>query len=411
MPKNQIAKNITFLGLVQGTNYVVPLIAIPILIDRVGINNYGILALTQGTAAIFTTIVDFGFNITGTRLVSQNLSDKTYIGRVLSKIYASRFLLLIIAFLILVFLVTTIPIWNEHRPIFFSSYLIVIGQSFFPVWYFQGIQKMNAITLLNFLSRIFYLLALIFFVMGPESLMMVNIYNGIGWLLGSVIALPIMLRRLKLDYSISFQDIFEFVLSNLNIFLSQLWDSMYRNGGIVIAGFLFQENQLAIYGILDKIVLFIQRSFSILYRAIFPKVCNLVEIGIKEVKQFYANFIKILIGPMILGGGVIFLFGAELISYLSSEIQSDSFDGAVRLLAIFPILLLFNLPFSTYLVAANHHQLFVIYNLSAFILFGALGTLLGSLVQVEGLIMAILITEMCILFIAATGLKMKGYKF
>ena len=70
--KNKIFRNIASLGFLQFTNYLVPIIVIPILLNRIGLEKYGIISLAQGIMNILVAITDYGLNLTGTRLISQS---------------------------------------------------------------------------------------------------------------------------------------------------------------------------------------------------------------------------------------------------------------------------------------------------------------------------------------------------
>ncbi len=92
--------------------------------------------------------------------------------------------------------------FSSDRMLYNLTFLWVMGQALFPVWYFQGIERMKYITIVNVSSKLIFAL-LIFFVIHKESdYIYVPLMNGLGGLFGAAIALWVIYRtfgeRIKL---------------------------------------------------------------------------------------------------------------------------------------------------------------------------------------------------------------------
>ena len=74
--KATIASNYGYLLFLQGANYLLPLILLPFLVRVLGTEKYGLVMFAQSTAVILSVIVDFGFNLSGTREVSMVAKEK-----------------------------------------------------------------------------------------------------------------------------------------------------------------------------------------------------------------------------------------------------------------------------------------------------------------------------------------------
>ncbi len=57
----------------QGTNFLLPVLVMPFVINRIGADGYGIVAVAQVVLLIFCTVSDYGFNLTATRALSPAL--------------------------------------------------------------------------------------------------------------------------------------------------------------------------------------------------------------------------------------------------------------------------------------------------------------------------------------------------
>ena len=192
-----IIKSIGALGVLQMTNYLVPILVIPLLLSRVGLESYGMIVLAQGIMNFAVAFADFGLNLTGTRLISLARGDLVLERSVTQKILVIKVFLLLVTFVGLSFLVKIVSPWQPYEYLILISYFIVIGNVLMPVWYFQGVQKMTWLALLNFLSRIFYLGSVLFFIESSDDLLWVNFYNGLGWCIASFFGWVVLIIKMK----------------------------------------------------------------------------------------------------------------------------------------------------------------------------------------------------------------------
>ena len=292
------------------TNYLVPVLVIPLLLSRVGLESYGMIVLAQGIMNFAVAIADFGFNLTGTRLISLAQGDIVLERSVTQKVLVIKVLLLLVTFVGLSFLVKIVSPWQPYEYLILISYFIVIGNVLMPVWYFQGVQKMTWLALLNFLSRVLYLGAVLFFIDSSDDLLWVNFYNGLGWCIASFFGWVVLIIKMKFRFDKhSLNTIYEFWHQNVPIFLSEGVTTFYRNIGVVIAGFFLSAPLMGIFVIIDRIMMLIANSYTLVYRAIFPMLCNFVKESDRILKHFlYSIFSKLLV-LVFLGMAVVIFFG------------------------------------------------------------------------------------------------------
>ena len=60
------------LTILQFANQIIPIILIPFLTSRLGIEKYGLIAVSLTAINGLKIFVDFGFDLTGTDLISKN---------------------------------------------------------------------------------------------------------------------------------------------------------------------------------------------------------------------------------------------------------------------------------------------------------------------------------------------------
>ena len=136
-----IRESVGSLGILQMTNYLIPILVIPLLLSRVGLESYGMIVLAQGIMNFGVAIADFGLNLTGMRLTSLAKGDLEIQRTLTQKILVIKGFLFLVTFITLAFLVKIVSPWQSYEYLILTSYFIVIGNTLMPVWYFQGIQK------------------------------------------------------------------------------------------------------------------------------------------------------------------------------------------------------------------------------------------------------------------------------
>ena len=377
------------------TNYLVPILVIPLLLSRVGLESYGMIVLAQGIMNFAVAIADFGFNLTGTRLISLARGDLVLERSVTQKILVIKVLLLLVTFVGLTFLVKIVSPWQPYENLILISYFIVIGNVLMPVWYFQGVQKMKWLALLNFLSRIFYLGAVLFFIESSDDLIWVNFYNGLGWCMASFFGWLVLFIKMKFRFDKhSLNTIYAFWHQNVPIFLSEGVTTFYRNIGVVIAGFFLSAPLMGIFVIIDRIMMLIANSYTLVYRAIFPMLCNLVKESDRILQDFlYSIFSKLLILVFLAMSFVIF-FGRPLIEMLSDKIVLTDIDSYLWILPAFIFILFCNLPISLLIIALDMKKAYFSYHSIGLITALILLPFLVSFLEINGLLLGMILAEL-----------------
>ena len=68
--KSHLFENFVSLGIIQGLNYLLPLITIPFLFNQLGTEKYGLVNFTFAFIQYFIILTDFGFGLSGTRYIA-----------------------------------------------------------------------------------------------------------------------------------------------------------------------------------------------------------------------------------------------------------------------------------------------------------------------------------------------------
>ena len=103
-----LLKNTLYLYILTFSNYFFGFITLPYQTRVLGPEIYGILGFAVAFQAYFNLILDFGFLLSGTRIVSENAKSKTELSKILSGVTISKIILFII--ILIVFLAISVNI-------------------------------------------------------------------------------------------------------------------------------------------------------------------------------------------------------------------------------------------------------------------------------------------------------------
>ena len=318
----RILENIFSLSLLNGINYVFPIILIPYLTKVLGLQNYGKYAFSYSIILYFTLIVNYGFDLSATKRIAINKFDKTKIQNIFSAVIVARLLLALLSSVLLIIFTYLFSTNFYDYYLYLAGIGFILSSAIHPVWLYQGLEKMKYITLISFLSRASTLLLIILLVKSSEDYIYVNLYYAIGLLLASLISFLIATIQFKFKLFLpKWKDVkFEFI-DGWQIFLSTIFMNFYRNSNIVILGAVSTYEVVALYAAGEKIIKAFQALVSPIAAALFPFFGGQFGSGLNKtgIVQF-KRFAKIYFVLLLIISVFILFFSYPLINYyLPSE--------------------------------------------------------------------------------------------
>lgn len=187
--RHSVVRNTLWLYLVQFSGYLLPMITLPYLSRVLSVEKFGLIAYAQSLMWNFTTLTEYGFNITATREVSINRERPEALARVFSKILVAKGLLTLIGFLALTAMIAFVPRFRQDGTLFLISFLSVVGYWLFPVWLYQGLEMMKQVAVRDFLAKLASLLLLLGIVRGDEQYLWAAAAPAAGLVVAGVIGL------------------------------------------------------------------------------------------------------------------------------------------------------------------------------------------------------------------------------
>jgi PST family polysaccharide transporter len=267
--KKTVAKNYSALIVLQGFTYLLPLLIIPFLQRRLGLEYFGLVMFAQYLMAFCVAASDFGFNVTATREISVLRSQGADYSKIYFKVFWARTILLVLVFCFLCILVFSVPRFRVEWQMYLLSYGAVVGQTLLPDWFFQGIEKMRLLTIVNVCAKLIFTLILFVFIESASDYLLVPVFNSIGFLISGVVMFVLSLKYVTWQWP-DFNDSKEFYKESFQVFISNLASQMSYAANGLILGFFAGNAIVGIYGAFDKLIIAVKKMYIPLYQAIYP---------------------------------------------------------------------------------------------------------------------------------------------
>lgn len=265
-------KNLLYLFLVQGVNYLFPLVTLPYLVRTLGEVPYGHLILGQALIQYFIIITDYGFNFSSTKKIAQ-ASSHDELSKTFTNTINAKFVLLSACFISLILIVTFVPMYQHIKTVCFILFLAVVGSVSFPLYLFQGMELMRGITWISILSKVISFLMLIFAVKGPDDIEYAALAFSLAYLSMGLVSLYIINKKKLAKYiGFSLRNSLVELKSGSHIFISQIAISFYTTFNVILVGHFYDVRSVAIYSAADRLRGAVQALFIPVQQVIFPRI-------------------------------------------------------------------------------------------------------------------------------------------
>jgi polysaccharide transporter, PST family len=335
-----VRNNFLSLSVLQILNMFLPLLILPFLVRNLGLENFGLLVFSQAFVAYFTLIIDYGFNISATREISTHKNDKNYISKVFYSVFFIKTFLLLVSIVIFSIVIFSFELFRENYLLHYLTFSMIVGQMLFPVWFFQGIENMKMIAILNVIIKAIYTIMIFVFISSSEDLLYVAGFNSASFIFVGIIAFFMALKNLNF-ISLDYDYIRSFFKESTTIFMSNFFSSMYSVSNSFLLGVFTNNTLVGIYGSFERIITSLKSLYFPLYQALFPYVSR---------QKNKKAIIKKLILPMGLFGFIMMIvfysFSQFFINLLYSNEELIKNINYFEYMTIIPLLASVNMLFN-----------------------------------------------------------------
>jgi len=310
---------------IQFVQYLLPLVTFPYLTRVLGPANFGRVAFALAFIGYFQILTDYGFNLSATREISINRDDLSQVSKIYSSVMVTKTLLMLLTFTLMLIIISSFGRFQGDPLLYIFTFGLVLGSVLFPVWFFQGVERMRYISMLRILSSIIYTTLIFLIVRGPQDYLYVPLINSIGFILVGVYSQHIVRKEFKVKFlRPTLQDIKRQLVEGWYLFISTLAVSLYTTSNRFILGLLVGNATLGYYAVAEDITRALQGLVSPIGQAIYPYFSR-IQAEDRERAKSELKKMLIIIGILTFIFSILLVFAAPfIIKILAGPLYMES---------------------------------------------------------------------------------------
>lgn len=304
---SRVLHNVSSLSGLQVVTYLFPIIILPYLFRVIGPEKFGLIAFAQAFVQYFMILTDYGFNVSATQEISICLENKERARDVVAAVMTIKTILAFLSLLILCIIIYFVPKFKDDWMIYALSFGVVIGNSLFPAWFFQGSESMKYTAKINIIGQFAYAFGIFLFIHRPNDYLLVPVITSLSAFITGLLGQYILLARFDMSFQLpKLKDLYQQLLAGWNVFISVVAINAYTTTRVFAVGLLTNNTLTGFYSIAEKIANAVQTfPLSAFSQAIFPRLNKIFHknkmkaLEIMEHVQLITIIVSLIFLPLI----------------------------------------------------------------------------------------------------------------
>jgi len=266
-----LIENFLSLSIIQVVSLIISLITLPYIIRTIGFEKYGITVIAWSLINYFTSITDFSFKFTATREVAVCKNNIKKLSIIYSKVLTVQALLILLSCLLIIIVVYSYEPFYKERLIFWVTMPYLFGNTIFPDWFFQGMERMKYMTYINVSIKLIFMIFIFIFINEASDYWLYPLFQTLGYIISGLIGQWIMVRQYKVRfYWLKSKTIVHTFKDNMPVFINQFLPNLYNNTSTFLLGIMTNNTLVGIYDAVRKIINLGSTLMDIVSRVFFP---------------------------------------------------------------------------------------------------------------------------------------------
>lgn len=302
----RLLSNTGFLYLMTISVQILNLLTIPYLTRVLGPAVYGRIGLAQGYMSYVQIILDFGFILSATQMISEHSNDKKVASMVIASVSTIKLFLTGIVAIVFVLLYVFEFFDKSNAMIIFIYLIAYLFNALLPDYYYRGIEDMKITSIRTVIIRVLFTILIFVCVKNQRD----YIFVPLSFLVGSIVALLFSVIDIKVRYKIKLivpqmAHIKALFKTSIPFFVSRFASTFYQALDVIILGRVYGSAPVVgYYTSCDKAITLSKMASSPIADSLYPYM--LKNKNFKLVKK-----ILLLCMPIITGGVILIAIFAE----------------------------------------------------------------------------------------------------
>ncbi len=349
-------RNALMLYAVQISGYVFPFITVAYLTRVLSPDKIGLISFATAFTYYFNTLTEYGFNLTATRRVAIQKESPEAVTQIFNSVMLAKGLLTVIGFLLmLIFMfanrIITVPDWQ----LFPLSFLTVIGGWLFPMWLYQGMEKMGQVAARDFAAKLLATVFTLLFVRHERDYLWAVGLPGAATVVAGAVSLALAPRICGVRFRMApWSEVRTALRQGWPVFLSMAAGTLTTVTNVPILGQLTKSTaEIAYYSNAFRLVVAQRMLVGPIVTALFPHISHMAAKSSGGAISFLRKYSLLLALPFLLMSLVTFAFAPLIVhKFFGTKYDYTPSILVLRLMALQPFLLALSHCYSTYYMLA-----------------------------------------------------------
>lgn len=336
MSRKLLVENIFSLFVVQATNYLLPLVTFPYLVRTLGFELFGLFSFALAFIQYFVVFVDYGYNLTATRQIALIRDDRERLGSFFSTVLFVKLTLMIACFGIVILIVVLFQKFQAHADLYLISFLAVVGNVLYPIWFLQGMERIKLIAAINFAVRLATTVLIFLCVRSPRDVTLAVLIQSSGSLLSGVLSTAFVFMSYRIAVSLpSLRDMALSVRDGFTVFVTVISSTLFNTTAIVVLGLFCSNTVVGQFSIAEKIIRVFINFISPISVAVFPRVGSIMQRSREEGVRLLRTVLGYGAVTFLMASVGIFIFAAQAVRVVSGSWSPET-ATYLRIIALLP---------------------------------------------------------------------------
>lgn len=306
-----LAKNAAFLYVLTFSTQLLSLITVPYLTRVLGPVAYGRLGVALSLMAYAQLVLDFGFILSATELVSCNSNDSRDLSKIVIAVTSIKAVLGVCFGVGLFLLCGLVESFKQDASLYVLFYFAYLINSFLPDYLYRGKEQMKQITIRTVGVKTLFTILMLLAIKNEDDLILYPIFLLIGNLIAVLWSYADIHRKYEITFvSVKKEEILTIAKKTLPFFVSRIASTFYQAANTLIIGIIYPgQSIVGYYSSADKMMSMVKSTASPLADSLYPYMVKNKDF--KLIKR-----IMLILMPIILVGALIGFVYAEPISVL-----------------------------------------------------------------------------------------------
>ena len=309
--QKKLFKNTIFLYILTFSTQLLSLITVPYLTRVLGPAAYGRLGVALSLMAYAQLVLDFGFILSATEMVSRFSEDRKELCRIVSSVTIIKLSLGVLFGLVLSVICKSIKALQDDFVLYMLFFFAYLVNSFLPDYLYRGKEEMKQITVRTVGIKVLFTILMLVGIKSDKDILLYPIFL----LTGNLIAVLWSYIDVRKKYGVSFcvvnyDTVKVLFKKTFPFFISRIAATFYQAANTLIIGILYPgQPVVGYYSSADKMMSMVKSTASPIADSLYPYMMKNKDF--KLIKK-----IMLIATPVILIGASVGFIYAEPISII-----------------------------------------------------------------------------------------------